>query len=768
MNRRVAKFTYQMMRYINVMDWPREMDFLYFHQNVAREWMADRDTRGLLLYHCTGMGKSYVAAAVAMDCIFPPRHQPSMERTLEVMKHERILSTFMDELVAPDRRSESDRATLARLEENVRAASVPLGAAKPRPVVMLLAKSLGANMRSAMRAYIVARLAMYEKAPELREGSAFYEAMSALASGERIDEWIDENIEFVTLNASNALAQMGRATALADDEYIERKLHIAVKQIGSLDGHLLIVDEAHNLFRAVANGAQNATGLYKMILHARNLKVMFMTGTPIVNDPFEIAPCFNMIAGEEILFMNREDFMKYCVDSSGLYPNNMDRILDRIAGLTSYASDQLAPTSLVAERIAARSSSGKLASVEYPRSGDVIRVNVEMRGEQYEVYLQAREYEQQSSSGDGSGAGATHGSSYRVRSRQIGNYCPPLAVRDARHENARKRETARLVKLGNLRAANGDGQQSSVAAANGSEADVIDTDDAQLLEMCEHIVSPKFDAILERVNARKGQLGLIYSQFVGLGGLMALARYLDQHDYAGKYAVISGAVQPDERADIVARFNAQENHHGEQIALLLVSSTGAEGIDLKCVRHVHILEPYWNQARIEQVRARAIRNHSHSELPPEERSVETFVYIAVAPAHAQHEPSTDEKLFTDAMNSQVLISRFLSLLRRSSIDCSLYTHRQFEPPCHSVTPSEQILFTNDVMADFSKRYAHRFFMENTVPDKKIIYKDKKYVLAHIHEKPMVFVFDPVIGMLRSLRRDNPEYDAIEALLMAQP
>ena len=41
--------------------------------------------------------------------------------------------------------------------------------------------------------------------------------------------------------------------------------------------------------------------------------------------------------------------------------------------------------------------------------------------------------------------------------------------------------------------------------------------------------------------------------------------------------------------------NKTENKYGEYIQLILISGAGAEGISLKCVRQVHIFEPYWNE-----------------------------------------------------------------------------------------------------------------------------------------------------------------------------
>ena len=52
---------------------------------------------------------------------------------------------------------------------------------------------------------------------------------------------------------------------------------------------------------------------------------------------------------------------------------------------------------------------------------------------------------------------------------------------------------------------------------------------------------------------------------------------------------------------------------------------------MTCVRQVHILEPYWNYVRIDQVFGRAIRMLSHQDLSPLERNVEQYLYLSVFP-----------------------------------------------------------------------------------------------------------------------------------------
>jgi hypothetical protein len=68
--------------------------------------------------------------------------------------------------------------------------------------------------------------------------------------------------------------------------------------------------------------------------------------------------------------------------------------------------------------------------------------------------------------------------------------------------------------------------------------------------------------------------------------------------------------------------------HGELFKAIGITGAGAEGISLRNVRQVHIMESYWNSVRIEQVKGRAVRICSHMYLPVDERKVDIFTYVS--------------------------------------------------------------------------------------------------------------------------------------------
>jgi hypothetical protein len=130
------------------------------------------------------------------------------------------------------------------------------------------------------------------------------------------------------------------------------------------------------------------------------------------------------------------------------------------------------------------------------------------------------------------------------------------------------------------------------------------------------------------------------------------------------------------------------NMYGEVINLLMISSSGAEGIDLKNVRYVHITEPYWHPVRIEQVIGRAKRICSHKDLPEELQNVTVFMYLLSYNKELLKEKeslytqlinvdtdedgsviTTDEKLLRIMKRKKKLMQHFLTAMKEASVDC---------------------------------------------------------------------------------------------------
>ena len=59
---------------------------------------------------------------------------------------------------------------------------------------------------------------------------------------------------------------------------------------------------------------------------------------------------------------------------------------------------------------------------------------------------------------------------------------------------------------------------------------------------------------------------------------------------------------------------SDENKDGHKIKIIIGSSVASEGLDFKNIRSIHILEPWHNINKLEQVIGRGIRNCSHKIL----------------------------------------------------------------------------------------------------------------------------------------------------------
>ena len=135
---------------------------------------------------------------------------------------------------------------------------------------------------------------------------------------------------------------------------------------------------------------------------------------------------------------------------------------------------------------------------------------------------------------------------------------------------------------------------------------------------------------------------LIYSDFRGDSGADIVEQMLIANGYSLfdptkpsskslKYTFITGEESVETRKINMDAYNSTENRLGDYIQIMIISGAGAEGISLTCVRQVHILEPFWNFVRIDQVFGRAIRLHSHDDLDPKDRTVQEFLYLSVLP-----------------------------------------------------------------------------------------------------------------------------------------
>jgi hypothetical protein len=158
--------------------------------------------------------------------------------------------------------------------------------------------------------------------------------------------------------------------------------------------------------------------------------------------------------------------------------------------------------------------------------------------------------------------------------------------------------------------------------------------------------------------------------------------------YNSKYEALPNNIQSqliemykeDDTEEHGERIEDRRNKYGNIIKVFMITASGAEGIDLKNTRYVHIMEPYWHHVRMNQVIGRARRICSHADLAPEFRNVTVYMYLSKFNEEQLKDEfatlkvlddgiSTDEMLYNIMERKRGLSVIFLDTLKEASIDC---------------------------------------------------------------------------------------------------
>jgi hypothetical protein len=160
-------------------------------------------------------------------------------------------------------------------------------------------------------------------------------------------------------------------------------------------------------------------------------------------------------------------------------------------------------------------------------------------------------------------------------------------------------------------------------------------------------------------------------------------------------------------------YGERKNKYGEICWVFGITGAGAEGISLKCCRAVHIMEPYWNKVRSDQVKGRAIRICSHQDLPFNQRDVEIYTYYSVFSAEQKNlnkiditirqtdeDETSDEKVYNVGLKKDKINQELLDLLKETSMDCGLNAADNGAVSCFVVDGKpDQYLFDPNLQVD---------------------------------------------------------------------
>lgn len=394
----------------------------------------------------------------------------------------------------------------------------------------------------------------------------------------------------------------------------------------NLNNTLLIIDEVHNMISETGTYYEN---LYDVIHSSpNNMRLVIMSATPIFDKPAEISLTMNLLLRDKQMPTGQEFYRTFI--NTKFTPNgpiysvkNMDLFKEYIRGYISYYRGA-APKS-------------------FPRS-EIHIVKCTMSDIQKNLYQKVIKLEAKDDIDDFIGMDIPN--NFFIGVRMISNFTYPNK------------------KIGQK------GYDSLV------ERD-FDIDRLQKY-------SPKFVRILRKIRRAPGTV-FVYSNFKEYGGIKIFARMLEHYGYKNyeyngsgrkRYAVFTGDQDLQYKDEIKAVFNNKNNEDGSKIKIILGSSAIKEGISLLRVSQVHIIEPYWNISKLNQIIGRAIRFCSHKDVPYERQEVQVYIYLAT---HPDIKMTVDQYIMRMAIQKQLINNQFEKALKESAIDCELFKFANIYP-----------------------------------------------------------------------------------------
>ncbi len=344
-----------------------------------------------------------------------------------------------------------------------------------------------------------------------------------------------------------------------------------IKYVNKYKPDTMVIDEYHR--------QKDPQGVsYRALAEARPFIKNFLglTGTLVQNTPAEIFPLVNLSTGNfNNKNMSKKDFNKNFTKIVKVYPKKIfpkiyaklkgqygeTRVLQNTDKIKKYLKPQI-DKNMPTEEFMSHFPTKKIEDIDVP-----------MTDKQEKIY----DYFMKKDMG--------------VFDRwRVKNDLPPRA----------KHSTAFFSKLMHAREA---ANTPAVLSKNLTNSDPIDSSGK---------LSKAYKNLRKHLKDDKVNKVMVYSNFTG-SGLDPFVKKLQKDGIP--YGVFSGKVTKKRKNQDVTDFNEGNKK------VLLVSPSGAEGLDLKGVTMQQMIDPHWNPEKMNQIIGRSARFNSHIKLPPEKRNV---------------------------------------------------------------------------------------------------------------------------------------------------
>lgn len=335
---------------------------------------------------------------------------------------------------------------------------------------------------------------------------------------------------------------------------------------------MVVADEAHKLRNT---DTKRHKELSEVIMAAD--KRLLGTGTSAYNHPADIAPLINLVAGDKILPENKKDFENKYIDKIVEQPSILKRIVGHPPKEIHKLKNKRQLEKILRQHVDHYDlKDDPAAKDKFPEKIETVK-EVEMSPEQHALYKYME------------GKLPFH---LRMKVRMN----MPLDKKDVTALQAFSTGIRQVSNSTRSFMPNYDKHTPKVMAA--------------------------VNSVHEGMQKDKNFKALVYSNYLESG----LADYSKELNNRGiPHGVYHGGLSKTQKDELLEQYNSGK------LPVLLLSSSGAEGLNAKGTKKVQVLEPHHNKSKIDQVVARGIRYESHEHLPKNERKVEVEHYISVFP-----------------------------------------------------------------------------------------------------------------------------------------
>jgi len=236
-------------------------------QKIVKDYMQyDSPYRGILLYHELGSGKSIASIAAAEGYV-------NMKKIV-IMTPASLSQNYENELLIASKTGINLKKTWTKIKVN-----------KKSPNMMKELSDKYAVSEKFVKKDGLVWVPLYN---EDIEGAEIIIDKIRYTSDEakEVKTELDNTINHIIRNRYTFINYNGLTEKM-------------IKEMGKspFDNSFIIIDEIHNFISRIVNGSRLAKSIYIHMMNAKGIKLILLSGTPIINQPYEIATLINLVRG---------------------------------------------------------------------------------------------------------------------------------------------------------------------------------------------------------------------------------------------------------------------------------------------------------------------------------------------------------------------------------------------------------------------------------------------------------------------------------------